>query len=177
MRGRPPSMRDELDVFTMGAAASNVEMASCLKKKLGCLLVTASGECIPGYNGPPRPLELCGECRREKPDWDGHAKCRAVHAERRCLLQAARAGIDTERAVLYSYMGVPCKDCMLELIEAGVAEIVCLRKTFYDELSEEILNEWVEKGGKFRVVSSWVKEALSKTQERENRVAPKPEGK
>jgi deoxycytidylate deaminase len=76
----------------------------------------------------------------------------AVHAERQALLNAARYGLCTERAILYSDMGVPCKDCMLEIISAGVAEIVCKEETYYDASSEHILNEWVSKGGKFRVL-------------------------
>jgi hypothetical protein len=32
-----------------------------------------------------------------------------------------------------------------------VAEIVCLRETYHDDLSQDILKEWVAKGGKFRI--------------------------
>lgn len=49
-------------------------------------------------------------------------------------------------------MGVPCKDCLLELIEAGISEIVCIKETYYDSLSEFILQEWIEAGGKFGVM-------------------------
>jgi deoxycytidylate deaminase len=49
-------------------------------------------------------------------------------------------------------MGVPCKDCLLELIEAGISEIVCIQETYYDELSKDILKEWIDTGGKFRRV-------------------------
>lgn len=48
-------------------------------------------------------------------------------------------------------MGVPCKDCMVELVQAGVSEIVILKETYHDELSKSILQEWVRKGGVFRV--------------------------
>ena len=68
------------------------------------------------------------------------------------------SGFRTEGAVLYSYMGVPCKDCMLELIQAGVAEIVCLRETYHDEISKDILREWIAKGGKFRIYDPGVSE-------------------
>ena len=50
-------------------------------------------------------------------------------------------------------MGVPCKDCLLELIRAGVSEVVCIRETYYDEPSRYVLKEWIENGGKFRILS------------------------
>ncbi len=78
-------------------------------------------------------------------------KCRAVHAERQVVLKAAHLGLSTCGSSLYSYMGVPCKDCMLELCQAGVAEIVVIKETYYDELSRDILKEWIDGGGKFRV--------------------------
>lgn len=128
--------------------------STCSKKQLGCALVFTRGRKghVTGFNGPPHPLERCAPCPRlESHDGTDLEKCRAVHAERHVLLLAAKFGFCAKGAVLYSYMGVPCKDCMLELIQAGVAEIVCLRETYHDELSKDILREWVAKGGKFRI--------------------------
>jgi deoxycytidylate deaminase len=80
-------------------------------------------------------------------------KCRAVHAERQVILKAAHLGLPTCGSTLYSYMGVPCKDCLLELWEAGVGEIVVIKETYYDDLSRDILKEWIDSGRKFRVVN------------------------
>ena len=96
------------------------------------------------------PVEGC-------PRLDSHIgtdtqKCRAVHAERQVLLKAAHLGLSTDGSTLYSYMGVPCKDCLLELCQAGIAEIVVIKETYYDELSKSILKEWIDSGRKFRVV-------------------------
>ncbi len=131
-----------------------IDESTCSKKQLGCTLVFTRGRKghITGFNGPPHPLERCAPCPRlESHEGTDLEKCRAVHAERQVLLLAAKFGFRTEGAVLYSYMEVPCKDCMLELIQAGVAEIVCLRETYHDDLSKDILREWVAKGGKFRI--------------------------
>ncbi len=128
--------------------------STCGKKHLGCVIVFVRGRkgYLPGTNGPPYPLRRCDPCPRLcEHSGTGLLKCRAVHAERQALLLAAKYGFCTKDAVLYSYMGVPCKDCMLEIVQAGVAEIVCRRETYYDELSREILKEWISKGGRFRV--------------------------
>jgi deoxycytidylate deaminase len=107
---------------------------------------------VRGANGPPFPLRVCNPCPREDSHkGEDYHLCRSVHAERQAILLAARRGQCTEGSTLYLYMGVPCKDCMVELVQAGVSEIVILKETYHDELSKSILQEWVRKGGVFRV--------------------------
>lgn len=137
----------------MRLASQAAAYSRCNKKQLGCLLVCENNEMIMGTNGPPVPLDKCAPCPRTACHSATNLhQCRAVHAERQALLTAARAGISTDGAVLYSHMGVPCKDCLLELIQAGISEIVCARGTLYDSLSEAILLEWADSGGVFRVI-------------------------
>lgn len=128
-------------------------MSRCRKRQLGCVLVLKNDIFIEGTNGAPYPLEVCNPC----PRIDSHAGqnlhlCRAVHAERQTLLKAARFGLSTYESRLFSYMGVPCKDCMIELIAAGTSEIICSQNTYYDELSKDIIKEWISKGGKLRFI-------------------------
>lgn len=146
-------MRNDLRYMAMAAEAS--AQSTCAKKQLGCVLVLRN-TIIHGANGPPKGLKKCDPCPRlESHNGTDLHRCRAVHAERRVLLKAAYLGMSTHGSTLYSYMGVPCKDCMLELWGAGVAEIVVLKETYYDELSRTILKEWIDCwGGKFRVVES-----------------------
>ena len=136
----------------MNIAKCTSAYSTCLKRKLGCVLVTSSGLSIDGTNGPPHGLRKCKTCPRihSKSGTDIHL-CRAVHAERATLLKAAMYGIATNNAKLYCYFGVPCKDCLLEIIAAGVSEIICTSEDYYDELSKSILQEWIEHGGKFRI--------------------------
>lgn len=138
----------------MEQAKAAERYSTCRKKHLGCVLVLDDGRRISGWNGPPQQLAQCDPCPRlnSRSATDLHL-CRAVHAERRALLACAEQGYSTHESTLYAYMNVPCKDCLLELIMAGVEEIVCISETYYDELSKEILAEWIENGGKFRVVA------------------------
>ncbi len=152
----------EKDTMHMIQASNSKCNSTCKKKQLGCILLIKHPREAPirGTNGPPFPLRVCDTC----PRMDSHGGkdlelCRSVHAERQALLIAARHGHCTEGATLYSYMGVPCKDCMLELIQAGVSEIVVSRETYHDELSKSILQEWVRKGGQFRIFEIPSKEA------------------
>lgn len=146
--------QQQYDLRSMAMAAEASVKSTCAKKQLGCVLVLKNTNIIiTGTNGPPQGLKKCDPC----PRLDSHngadiQKCRAVHAERQVILKAARLGLSTHGSTLYSYMGVPCKDCLLELCEAGVAEIVVIKETYYDDLSRDILKEWVNSGRKFRVV-------------------------
>jgi dCMP deaminase len=146
--------QQQKDIMYTRLAAEASGKSTCAKKQLGCVLVTRNEKIvISGTNGPPYGLNKCNPC----PRLDSHSgsdlqKCRAVHAERRAILRAAMLGFSTDGSTLYSYMGVPCKDCMLELWEAGVVRIVVLRETYYDELSKDILKEWVVSGGNFKVI-------------------------
>jgi len=132
----------------------------CHKRQLGAVLVSKDGRVVLGTNGPPKPLDKCknlyGEelCPRMGLD---HGEisgiCRAVHAERDCILQVALLGVPTLDSTIYCYMGRPCKDCMLELIAAGVSKIVYLKRDqAYDELSGSIMTEWVAQGGVEEIV-------------------------
>lgn len=68
--------------------------------------------------------------------------CQAGHSERNALIQAARNGIATKDITLYCYCGVPCKDCMIEIINAGVKEIVCIKEEKdYDNYSRILAEE------------------------------------
>lgn len=74
------------------------------------------------------------------PSGKGLEICVAAHAERNALLQAARLGIRTEGATLYCWCGQVCKDCAIEIVNAGVAELVFLSgQPVYDDLASEIL--------------------------------------
>ena len=141
------------DIEYMKEAKATTLDSTCRKKQLGCVLKFTDGSYIQGTNGAPKPLQPCTPCPRLCDQGGTNLdKCRAVHAERQAILKAANRGFATDGAVLYSYMGVPCKDCLLELIEAGISEIVCIKETYYDSLSEFILQEWIEAGGQFRVM-------------------------
>lgn len=61
--------------------------------------------------------------------------CIAGHAERNALINAAREGIKVKGASLYLDTGIPCKDCCIEIINAGIVEIVCTEIVYYDEIS------------------------------------------
>jgi len=73
------------------------------------------------------------------PSGQGLEICPAGHAERNALINAARLGINTNNTKLYMSCAVPCTPCMVEIINAGVEEIVCSSMNIYDETAMYLL--------------------------------------
>jgi dCMP deaminase len=146
-------MQNEDEAYMIMAKASATN-STCRSRHIGAILVTMGfKDILYGWNGPPTDVQACIKCpRREVGAKSGERMdlCPAVHAERRPLLMAAKNGCPTEGSTLYAWCGLPCKDCMVELIQAGVKRIVCLdddkfnRKTptsYNFELSAKLAKE------------------------------------
>jgi len=89
---------------------------------------------------------LEGKCPRYVPEMgfksgEGLEWCVAGHAERNALINAARAGIKTKNTIMYMDCGIPCTPCLVEIVNAGVKEIVVTKWQFYDTSSEYLLKE------------------------------------
>jgi len=67
--------------------------------------------------------------------------CWAGHGERNSIINAARHGIAVKGCKMYCNCGVPCGDCMIEIINSGIEEIIVTKIEFYDEKSEILLKE------------------------------------
>jgi dCMP deaminase len=92
--------------------------------------------------------DIIGVCPRRVlsfPSGKGLEICPAGHAERNALINAARFGIETrgfdhDPTTLFMSCGIPCSPCLVEIINAGVSEIVVTGVTLYDETAEYLLN-------------------------------------
>lgn len=139
------------DNYFMGVAKAVGENSRCLSRSIGAVLVKDKSIVSVGYNGPPRGVPHCWRrnpnfervCPRQLQGYksgEGLDLCIAGHAERNAILNAARHGISTKGATLVCHCGVPCKDCAIEIINAGIAEVVFVitkhRPVYYDELSK-----------------------------------------
>jgi len=81
------------------------------------------------------PRKFLGYKSGEGLEW-----CPAVHAEKNCLLAAARMGITTKGATLYIDATVsPCTQCFSAAVNAGVNEIVVLKNDIYDPTLEWVM--------------------------------------
>ena len=86
----------------------------------------------------PRYVEEMGFKSGEGLEW-----CVAGHAERNAIVNAARLGFPTKRTKIYMTCGVPCTPCLIEIINAGIKEIIVtqIEGSFYDQSAKYILKE------------------------------------
>jgi len=118
--------------------------SKCMSRKVGAVLTRNNAIISTGYNGPPRGIPKCrgSICPRQVVGFksgEGLHLCPATHAEANSIAQAAMNGVSTLGASMYLTCGVPCKNCLALIINAGIAEVVCVSEEYYDGLSEHIL--------------------------------------
>jgi len=93
--------------------------------------------------------ELQGKCPRYVPEMgfqsgQGLEWCVAGHAERNAIVNAARLGLHPLKGTkIYMTCGVPCTPCLIEIINAGIEEIIvtAYENAFYDQSSKYLLEQ------------------------------------
>jgi len=118
--------------------------STCLRRKVGAVLVKDKRIMATGYNGAPTGVRHCEEtgCLREQLEvmpGERHELCRGLHAEQNVIIQAAYYGITTKGTTLYS-THLPCTICSKMLINAGVKKIFFL-DGYPDPLAGQMLAE------------------------------------
>jgi dCMP deaminase len=118
--------------------------STCLRRKVGAILVKDKRILATGYNGAPSNISHCEVkgCLRQElgiPPGERHELCRGLHAEQNVIIQAALYGVSPEGATLYS-TDEPCSVCSKMLVNARVEEIVIMRE-YPDKLARELLRE------------------------------------
>jgi len=58
--------------------------------------------------------------------------CNCGHAERNALANANRLGVSTIDSIMYCWCGVPCHECVIQIIQAGVGCVICLETSTPD---------------------------------------------
>jgi dCMP deaminase len=136
--------RPSWDEYFMKITRLVAERSTCLRRKVGAIIVKDKRIISTGYNGAPRNLSHCLEvgCLREQmdiPSGERHEMCRGAHAEQNAIIQAASSGVSMEGAAMYCTTA-PCSTCAKMIINAGIAQLV-LGDKYPDRLGEELIRE------------------------------------
>ena len=148
--------------------------SNCLSRQIGAILVRDKSIIATGYNGPPRGICRCNDrwmfdlknvkvpdeyqgrplektCPRYIMGYrsgEGLEHCPAGHAERNALINAGREGVCIKGSKMFINCGLPCVPCLIEIINAGVEEIVCILTTIYgDEKNKPLSDMILEQSG------------------------------
>lgn len=118
--------------------------STCIRRKVGAVLVKERRILATGYNGAPRGLPHCKEvgCLRKTlkiPSGEKHELCRGLHAEQNVIIQAALHGVSVKDSILY-IICAPCSICAKMIINAGIKEVI-YKDSYPDKMASEFLKE------------------------------------
>jgi len=136
--------RPSWDEYFMGITEMVAQRSTCLRRKVGAILVRDKRIIATGYNGAPTKVSHCLDigCLREQqgiPSGERHELCRGLHAEQNSIIQAALHGFSVEGATLYC-TNMPCSICSKMLINARIEKIY-YKEGYADSLSSVLLAE------------------------------------
>ncbi|MDY6986361.1 MAG: cytidine/deoxycytidylate deaminase family protein [Candidatus Thermoplasmatota archaeon] len=130
--------------YFMRVAFLVAERSTCLRRRVGAVVVKDKRILTTGYNGAPRGLKHCAEvgCLRERlsiPSGQRQEICRGIHAEQNAIIQAAIFGASIDGSTIYT-TNFPCITCTKMIINSGIIKIIYADE-YPDELSKELLAE------------------------------------
>ncbi len=106
------------------------------KTKIGAIVVKDKRIISTGYNGIPHGVDDDIAWRHERPEkykW-------YEHGERNAIYSAAKYGIITENATLYTN-AMPCADCARGVIQSGIKHVY-VHKQFIDLTDSIVRDQW-----------------------------------
>lgn len=145
--------RPSWDDYFLRMALLVATRATCLRRRVGAVLVRDRRVIATGYNGSVRGDVHCDDvgCLMD----NGHC-IRCIHAEINALLQCASSTQHSVGATLYS-TDFPCVHCAKALVQAEVAKVIYLAE-YPDQNSAAVLRQngiplfrAREDGGRYRL--------------------------
>ncbi len=136
--------RPSWDEYFLEIASVVAGRSTCLRRKVGAVLVKDRRLLTTGYNGAPAGLKHCHEvgCLRQErniPSGERHELCRGLHAEQNAIIQGALHGVSIKGATIYCTHH-PCSVCAKMLINSGIEKVI-LKDAYPDELARQLFAE------------------------------------
>ncbi len=139
--------RPSWDQYFMTITREVAERSTCLRAKVGAVVVRRRSILATGYNGAPRGMQHCLDVgclvyESRNPSGELEQNCfRTIHAEINAIAQAARNGTSIEEADVY-VTHTPCIHCFKTLVNTGI------RRVFYEKPYKlETISELIERTG------------------------------
>jgi len=124
--------RPSWDEYFMTITRQVAERSTCVRAKVGAVIVRDRSILATGYNGAPAGMPHCLDVgclvyESKTPTGDVETNCfRTIHAEINAIAQAARNGSRIDGADVY-VTHTPCIHCLKTLVNTGV------RRVFYEK--------------------------------------------
>jgi dCMP deaminase len=120
--------RPTWDQYFMTITRQVAERSTCLRAKVGAVIVRDRSILATGYNGAPAGMPHCLDVgcllyESRTPDGEVEQNCwRTIHAEINAIAQAARNGATIRDADIY-VTHTPCIHCLKVLINTGIRRV------------------------------------------------------
>ena len=154
MKNKRPSKIE----YYMNIAKEVAQRSTCLRVRIGAVIVRDDQIVATGYVGAPRGTKDSlehGFCLRDKlgiSHGQRYELCRSVHAEQNSIINAARAGVSILGGDIYIWgerlpkrnpmNTFPCFVCKKMIINAGLNDIYC--RTKEDKIKQFKVRDWVK---------------------------------
>ena len=122
-------MRPSWEEYFMKIAYIVAERSTCMRRKVGAVIVRDNRILSTGYSGAPSGLPHCDEiggCLRDKmkvPSGERAELCRAAHAELNAISQAAQYGVGIMGSAIYC-TDSPCSFCAKAIINSKIITVI-----------------------------------------------------
>lgn len=142
--GKTAYTRPAWDHYFLAMALIAATRSTCIRRRVGAVIVGDNRILATGYNGSPAGTSHCTDigCLRQQmeiPSGERHEICRGSHAEMNALAQAASAGTQVSGGAIYC-THEPCSICSKLLINAGIKRVVYMYP-YPDGLSRTLRDE------------------------------------
>ncbi len=136
--------RPSWDEYFMKIAEDVASRATCIRRRVGAVIVKDKRLLTTGYNGTPAGINHCTSetCLRTKnniPSGERHELCRGLHAEQNAIIQAALHGVSISNAIIY-ITNQPCSICTKMLINSGIKKFI-FKDPYNDPLAMEMIKD------------------------------------
>lgn len=123
-----PIERPSWDEYFIQLAYSTSQRGTCLRRKVGCVIVSCFNDILSGgYNGSPPGAKHCIDegvgCQLQDVGAAGLHCVRTIHAETNAVARAARNGISLLGTTCYC-TDMPCHNCIKTLCAAGITRVI-----------------------------------------------------
>ncbi|HLJ59566.1 MAG TPA: cytidine/deoxycytidylate deaminase family protein [bacterium] len=136
--------RPSWDEYFMSLARLAATRSTCVRRRVGAVIVKDRMVLSTGYNDTPRGMKNCGDggcerCRSGAAAGTALDSCLCLHAEQNAIIQAAYHGVGIAGGTIYS-THQPCLTCAKMIVNSGILRIV-YQEPYPDALAEQLLRE------------------------------------
>ncbi|MHA2182700.1 MAG: deoxycytidylate deaminase [Promethearchaeota archaeon] len=119
------------DEYFMKMAKVASLRSTCIKRKVGAVLVKDDHILSTGYNGAPSGFTHCTSetcVRKSLNPGENPELCRGVHAEINCIIQAAIHGTAIDGNTALYTTTFPCMSCLKLIINSNIKRLIYMEK-------------------------------------------------